>query len=410
MAITTESLYANQFQHYLTRNVTYVLGLVQQAGPVLTEELRVQALHTLSYALQAPTAWALTRDLFITLAPKMEQAGQREQWIPYLQEALHQSIARGDGAAAGECHFQLALLYRLLSQFDTAPKHLQAAFAHFTALGAQRDQARVLNERAWLEQLQRRYADARQHVEEALTLLDVDDPERAMSYRTQGAIAVGLHHWQQAEQFHQMALKIFEKHQDQRKVAWSLQNLAYAFHHQTKYNEAFILYRQAANKLWQLGDVHHFAMVMHNLGYSYSACQQWSDAIECYKQAERIFGTLNDRLRSARLYTDLGLAYLNLQDYISAEQSFTQSAKRFSALGDESWRLNAIDGLAMTYLAQKKYTHARIVLEEALHALDQTGEIMNYAYLHQSLNHHWLETIEAQEAIPGNVDMSSCSS
>lgn len=393
---TTPDLYPSQFHHYLTRNLRYVLGLVQAAGPVLNEEVRGQALHTLSYALQVTAVWPLTRELFITLAPKLEQGGQREHWIPYLQEALRQSEALGDGAAAGECHFQLALLYRLMSHFAAAHKHLQAALAHFTALNARRDQARVLNELAWLKHLQHRYDEASRHVEQALSLLDEDDLERGMSYRVQGMIALYESRFVQAEIHHRQALGLFELHQDQRKIAWGLQNLAYTLYTQKNYKESIELYAESVEILHRNGDLHHFAVVLFNLGLAYSGSNDWVRAIECYKQAEKIFYLVNDKLRLSRLYTDLGLDYFALKDYNNAEVSFIKSSQFSEILKDEGWRLNAMDGLAMTYLALKNYERAESILKEAIKALSEAKVLANYQYLYDSLHLHWREVKEAQ--------------
>lgn len=395
---TTPDLYPTQFHHYLTRNLRYVLGLVQGAGPVLGDEVRVQALHTLSYALQAPTVWPLTRDIFITLAPKMEQGGQREHWIPYLQTALRQSEAQGDGAAAGECHFQLALLYRLMSHFAAAHEHLQAALAHFTALDACRDQARVLNELAWLAQIQHHYVNATQHVERALRLLDPDDSERAMSYRVQGMIAIGYHQWPEARRYHQSALTLFEKHQDQRRVAWSLQNLAYVLTQEQNYIEAFPLYLQAITILKEIGDDYHLAIVIYNLAFAQMLSGQPLDAAKHYTQAHDIFYKLNAKLHLGRLYTDSGLNYLTLKDYGQAEFAFSQSIIFFAELGQHGQRLNAIDGLAMAYLGEHKYQQAADLLEKAIQELNVRKDLPNYLYLQKSLYEHWHEAVAARNS------------
>lgn len=389
--ITNPDLYPTQFHHYLTRNLTYVLGLVQEAGPVLGDELRGQALHTLSYALQAPTVWSLTRDLFLTLAPKMEQGGQREHWIPYVQAALQQSEGQGDDAAAGECHFQLALLYRLLSHFAAAHEHLQAALAHFTALNARCDQARVLNELAWLEHLQHQYADASRHVEEALALLAEDDPERGMSYRVQGMIAIDHGHWQDAEILHQKALTIFEQEGNQRRIAWGLQNLAYALRGQNKFVEAISYYKRACDILQKLKDIHHLAIVFFNLSSVYYGCQELENAVTYLAQAHIIFKELNNKLLIAKLHTALGLVYHRQGHYLKAEDAFSISIQHFQELADKAWQLNAVDGLAMTYLSQQKFTQAITILEKALVDLPDLVNMPNYQYLHKSLHEHLAE-------------------
>lgn len=393
---TNPDLYPIQFHHYLTSNLRYVLGLVQGAGPVLDEEVRGQALHTLSYALQAPTVWPLTREIVLTLAPKMEQGGQREHWIPYLQAALHQSEGQGDGATAGECHYQLALLYRLLSHFAAAHEHLQAALARFTGLDARRDQARVLNELAWLEHLQYHHANATDYVEQALTLLDADDPERAMAYRVQGMLAIGYERWQEAEELHRRALALFEQQGDLRKMAWSLQNLGLALRGQTRFSEAIELFQRASVVLETIGDQYHWAIVQVNLGVAYYQTSSLSLALQSYEKANIVAKHFNDQLQFARLSTNFGLVFLALTEYDKAECFFRESADLHDKLGNKSLSLNAADGVIMVYLARKQYAEAFTMAEEALTRLAQFVDAPNYPYLSASLHKHWQQAKEGQ--------------
>lgn len=393
MTLSTEQAraYATQFQANLIDNITYVLALIQHAGPVLPGELQRQALHTLRYALQLPSAWVVTRDLVTMLAPKMEQAGRREDWLPYLQQALHQSLAQHDDMTAGECHLQLAILYRLLSQFATAHTHLQAALESFTVLPARRDQARVLNELAWLEHLQHHYAAASQHVADALALLDEDDPERGMSYRVQGMIAIDEERWQDAERLHVQALTIFEQEGNRRKIAWGLQNLAYALRGQHKFVEGISYYKRAASILQEIADIHHLAVVLFNLGGAYYYCQELENAVTYLTQAHTIFRQLNNKLFIAKLDTALGLVYQRQGHYVKAEAAFLFSIQHFQEVADEAWRLNAVDGLAIAYLSQQKFASARATLEKALTDLSNITEMPNYQYLYQSFHEHLAE-------------------
>lgn len=398
MIATTATGYPTQFQQYLARHVAYVLTLVQQARPVLSDELRVQALHTLSYALHASTEWAVTRDLITTLAPKMEQVGQSEQWIPYLKEPLQQSLLCGDTATAGECHLQLALLHRMLSQFPTAHTYLQAALIAFITVEAKRDQARVLNELAWLEHLQHHYADASRHVEQALALLDEHDTERGMSYRVQGMIAIDEEHWQEAEILHKKALTIFEKEGNRRRIAWGFQNLAYALRGQNKLMESISYYKRAANILQDLNDIYHLAIVFFNLGGTYYYCQELENAVTYLTQAHIIFSQLNNQLFIAKVYTALGLVYHGQGHYAKAEEAFLTSIQHFKELADEAWRLNAVDGLAMAYLAQKKFTQATAILEKAQTDLPNIINMPNYQYLYQKIEEHLAEARRGQKS------------
>ena len=258
-----------QFHTYLERNLRYLTQLIAHAEPIPSPEIRSQALHTLSYALGAPESWHFTRDLLLHLAPKMEQAGHRYDWLPYLQHATAFSQQLGDWASTAEFTLQQGILHRLLSEFDLAQSSLHHSIALCQQQQIDRNQARALNELAWVEYLQSQTASASDHVQQALALLPANDPERAMCYRVQGMIAIAHERWAEAETLHRQALAIFESAGDQRKTAWSLQNLAYALRGQQRFEEAIGYYEQVEKILVQLADNHNLAIVFFNLGIAW---------------------------------------------------------------------------------------------------------------------------------------------
>lgn len=395
------SLYQIKFKSYLLQNLAYLHDEIQNAVPIPVEEVRTQAMHTLSYALKVREAWSPTRDLLFILAPPMEQAGHREDWIPYLLQALQASIATGDQRAAAEIHLQLALLYRLLSQFKTAHEHVTASIDQFAMIDEPRNQARALNELAWLEQLRHHYEDARRYVDQALALLMDDDPERAMSYRVQGMIAIGYERWKEAENLHAQALALFEQRGDLRKMAWSIQNLAIAQYGQKQFREAISNYHKAATLLKQASDYYHWSVTQVNLGLAHYSLGEPETAIAFYQEAKLVAQRLHDTLQLGRIYTNLGLAYYALQTYTMAEESFTNSIYFYESIGDKSRVLNATDGLAMNYLAQRNYSAATTVLTGAIALLPQIADEPTYAYLFHSLQTH------LQEALAGQASLAS---
>jgi tetratricopeptide (TPR) repeat protein len=382
-----------QFRSYLRRNLIYVQRQVSAVDQQLPNELRVQALHTLSYGMGERDLWPLVRALLLAVAPKMELGGHREDWLPYLQQGLAQSQAMQDSAATAECHLQLGLIHRLLSDFDSARRQLTASIGAAATAGEWRTQARALNELAWLEQLLEEYDAAAGHVQQALTLLEEDDVERAVCYRVLGMIAIGHKNWEEAEQLHRTALQLFQQQSDRRRTAWSLHNLAYALREQHRYQDAFALYVQAADTLKEIGDIYHYALALFSLGFTYSMCSDFAQSLLFYRQAEDIFHKLHASYQLAKLYTDMGLAFFNLQDFTNAEVQFLRSAEIFKSLNNVSWHLNALDGLAMTYLAQNKLAEAEPVLVQAKQTLSLDKNINNYNYLWQTINQHWGELL-----------------
>lgn len=377
---TTEDFPA-LFRQYIQNSLqATLLGFPQDAG-VLPAELRDRAWHVLSFALKMAEVWPATRDLLLLLAPKLEQAGHRDDWLPYLAAGLKLSQVCGDARTAAELGLQAGHLHYLCSRFDLANEQFKTSLVIFRTLGDTRGQARTYNELAWLDHLQHRYAEATDHVEQALALLDEADPERAMCYRVQGMIAIDQRRWQEGELFHQKALALFEKEGERRRIAGSMQNLAYALRVQKKFKEALFYCQQAVTILNQLADAHSLAIAYMTLGSIYYNLSKPSDAIVNYKQAENIFNRLQDKLSIAKILTGLGLGYLGVHEYLEAANSFMLSIRLFAELQDESLRLNATDGLVMTYLASKEYVKAIKVAKQALDELPNIANAPNYDYL-----------------------------
>lgn len=390
MAIATPTPEA-KFKGYLERNLRYLLHLAATAEPLPDEEARLQTMHTLSYAFRFPALWELTRQLVLTLAPKMEQAGHRDDWLAYLEQATALSEQQADWATAAECTLQRGMLHRLLSQFPLSIERLQRSVALCQQVGAGREQARALNELAWVAYLQNQTGPATTYVEQALALLPADDPERAMCYRVQGMIAIAHERWVEAEGLHRQALTIFATQGDDRKAAWSLQNLAYALRGQGRYEEAIEYYEQAAALLQEQGDLYHWSTVQMNLGISYHYSGKTEIAVNYFAAARTIPQNMLDTFHLARLSLNNAVALMMLSRFSEAEKAFLEAIQLHTQTGSVAWRLNAMDGLAMTYISWRKFQQALQVLKQALAELPTIANAPNYHYLYNSLYQHWEE-------------------
>jgi len=381
-------IHQSLFVRYIVAGVTTSWQQVQATDSPIPEPVRQQAWHILSFALDVPVAWPMTHMLLLALAPKMEQAGFRDAWIPYLEKGFVCAQAAGDEQTAAECELQLGLLYRLLSRFAEATQWTTASVEHFAAQGDTHAQARALNELAWLEQLQHHYEDATGHVEQALALLAEDDPERAMSCRVQGMIALKQGQLDRAEKYHRQALIGFEQQGDQRRIAWGLQNLAYTYQEQQEYDKAILFYQRAAAMLQTIGDIHHWALVTLNLVISHLYRNEAEVAIAHCAAAEPIFMHLQNKLQLAHIQNNFGLSHLKLANYTQAEEAFSSAIGLYDELHEQNWRLNSLDGLALVYLTTQQYERAISILESGLVQLAGMRHVPNYAYLQRSLSQH----------------------
>lgn len=376
------------FKANIVRSLQAARSRVEVHAYNLPAEARERALHVLAYAFQLPEAWPYTKALLLAMLPKMEQVGHGGDWLNCLTQGIQHGNEWGDRAAVAEFSWQLGYLSRRQSQFDQAREWLQTSVACFTQINQARGRARALNELAYVACLQHDYREANQQVEAALQLLDESDPERALSYRTQGMIAIDHYRWQEAEALHRKSLQMSEQQGDKRGIAWYLQNLGYALRGQKRFAEAIDCFERAAAMLDSLQYTYHWAIVQMNLGLLYYYQDQPSEALRAHLQALDVFRKASDTLYLAKGHTNLGLAYWALNKWPQAEQAFLSSINLYASLGDESWRLNAVDGLAMVYLAQKRYVETIALLEAALAALPGIVEMPNYDYLHHSLTEH----------------------
>lgn len=392
----TRDRYPALFSKYIFARIEYLLNLVRQDDFVHSASLQEKLKYALRYALRLQDAWSVTHQLILAAAPLMEQAGHRDEWLPYLKAGLSASLRMNDGSLAAEYHLQLATLYRLMNKFDLAQSSLQAGKILFERHGQQRDIARTLNEMAWIEHLQDNHEAATRSVRQALVLLSEDDVERAMSYRVQGMIAIEQEEWQSAEVFHRKALQLFEHQSDRRKIAWGIQNLAFALRGQSKFQESLAHYLKAANILKELGDKYHWSMVQVNLGLTYHYSGKSHQALKCYRDAEIVARALGDRLQLARISVNRGLALMKLHEYIKAEQSFRRAISLYDERRDKFWRLNAMDGLAMALMAQQQYDQAAQTIVSALAVLPEVAHASHYQYLKNSLQSHLKEAKEGQ--------------
>lgn len=382
------SLYATLFTDLLMAALQGATVRVQAAAPLVPEAERQDAWHWLSYALQQPALWPQTRTLVLALAPKMEQAGHRQDWLGYLQSAYGLAQQQADEAAQAELAYQIGLLYRLLTHYDEAMRWLYTGLTTFQQLGERRGQAQVLNEMAWVEHLRRRYAEAKRYVEQALLLSADDSHERGMSYRVQGMIAIHHSQWEQAEQHHRAALTTFAQQGDQRKVAWSLVNIGIALRGQKQFKAAVESCTQATKILEQLNDTQHWIIAQVNLGIAYYYLGLQEDAVRCYLKAEEAAFQLQDQFRLADIYVNLGLARISQENYEAASDSFRSSILLYKRLDILNMVVNSMDGLAMSYIAWQRYDQALAVLDEAISMLPQIVNVPNYQYYHQSLTKH----------------------
>lgn len=375
--------YLARFKELLMRSAAVAQARIAAEEPTapISDDARERAQNILSYTLKEATVWHAARDLLLMMAPKMEAAGYRQEWLAYLHDGLLQSEQQGDHAAQAALQFQCGYLYRLLSNHEQAHALLSASVACYAALGETVGQARALNQLAYLAWQQHQYEEAERFAQSALQIVDEMALEKAMSLSALGLVAYSRSRYTEAERYHYEALLLRTDHNAYKEMAWSLQNLGLNAAEQGKYEVAIAYYKRALTLLDKVYDPAHSAIVQMNLAGTYYRQKAYAQALALLNTVEQALRRLSDELNLAKLLTTKGLCYLAQQHWALAEAAFQASADLFHRLGDLSWYLNAYDGLGISYVERAQYEQALAIFEAIVVQLPQIAGTPAYKHL-----------------------------
>ena len=348
----------------------------KQSRGAVSDKDRVQAWHLLGYALGVQAAWPQVRQLLLELAPKMEMAGYRDEWLAFLRAGVERSAAQQDTAVAARLSLAIGLTLRLMSNYPEAEEWLNRALTSFQAQQETHGIASVYNQMGRIRYLQHRSGEAGQFAQDALGLLADDDPERAESYFVLGMDALNQRQWASAEHYHHLSLAIRQQSGDPRTIAWAMQNVGTVLTQQSEYGgvdrlaEAAEWLEQALALLDSLPDPFHSAIARNSLALVRFWSGELEKATRLFCQAEIVFQTTNSPEWRARVLNNLGLVYLQTGQVGEAETSFRSCVLLYAGLGDDADRLNSQHGLVLALLAQGRYAEATALCEQGLTELD----------------------------------------
>jgi len=388
------------FQENIIRAVHYLLERIQiHRSSLLPEEEQLLAMHLLSHAFQFAIAWPVTSHLLVAVAPQMEQAGHRDDWIPYLQQGVERSRALQDAKTEAELNLQLGILYQLLGQYGEANAYYAASVACFKTVNDRRGQAKAMIRQAQLYRLQRHYGEASQFVEAGFKLLTEDDVERARGYTVQGEIANDNDQWIEAVRLFEQSLKLWRRAGNQRMIAWNLTNLGVALRSLGSYQSAINHYTEAIDTLGDTNDPVHWAVTHMSLGNVFLTLHDSQEALRLYTLAEPVFQKTQEQLRLALLDNNRGIAHRELKQWEQAKAAYQSSIQRYQLIGNVELETNATDGLGLVATGQGAYEEAVDIFNHAVNLLKQFEAEPGWPYLHKEVQRHLQDARELLQKV-----------
>lgn len=405
MDVTTG--YPAIFRDYIQRSAQAALDEVRSAGPRLPAERYEQNLYTLEFALNLPAAWPQARDLLTALGPRLDRAGLRADALLFLQRGIEQCQAAHDLAGQAEFEAQLGGLMAATGRMEEARQLYQASADRFAALGDRPNQARVLNDWAYLDTLQQRSESAARLAAQAMSLAADDDREATFGQFVLGCLAVEHRDWAAALDLFQQALAGWQRLDDPVMIARSLSNLGMAQRGMGHCDAAAHSFNQAIALMEELGDVVNQALVRLNLGNLHWALGQPQQALALFLQAEPVFRQSQDELRLARVNNSLGVVYLQLGRLPEAQAALEASIELSRQAGDRRLAANALDTLGELHIQQGDPAAALAWHDAALAELGPLVSGPGYEGLVAEIQRHRQEALAAMPVItPANPESS----
>lgn len=377
--------YVATFRTYIQQNVDYTLEQVKREPGLLSDQTCQHALHALSYALKTQTLWPVARELLLLMAAKMELAGARQHWLPYLQQGLLVSREQDDAEAEGRLSLFCGYIHQLCSDLAKAQQFYQQAIERFRTVGATRMMGVALNRLAYVARLLRQYEAAQQAVRQAINLLPSDDSECAISFDVLGWIAFDRHEWQTSAAYFQQALVAAESTHNREQAARYLYHVASALQMQKKVQEAILYHLQAIELLAQGQDRFEQAAAQMNLGVAYLLVEEWQKSLEVLDAADKIFRHYQDQIHQAMTATNRGIALRGLRRWEQAIESLQTGLNLFELLDDVPNIVNCLVELGKTWLASGERTQARTLFNRALKKLTALQTDLVYQSIHREI-------------------------
>lgn len=371
--------------------------------PPLSASIKARCLHTLTYAFKVVPAnqtkvWPETRLLLLSLAPEMEKAGHRFDWLPYLQKGVELAEEVSDTNTEILLTNHIGYVYQLSGDYDDAYQYFEAAAETAEQTGDIDNLTRSLNCLAYIAKLQRKFDKARALVSQAKILTtDSADGEHAHAEFILGTIELEAGNNQSAIRHFVIALDARLAEGDYQRIARTYNGLATAYHAVEEYTQAISLTEKALELFDKCNDLAAVAIAEMNIGTAW-LCEGKPDvALGYYKRAKPILERTIDKHHLSMLWNNVGYSNYLKEEWQEAIDSYGQGILLQIEINDTAGLLNTLEGLGKAYLQNGQTAKAYETFEEAIEMLSHEKDTLLIEKYHDMLLGH-IDKIEAKAA------------
>jgi tetratricopeptide (TPR) repeat protein len=274
------------------------------------------------------------------LGRMMVVSGSPAEAIPFLREASESGQFKGDDETLGMIHSILGTAYRDIGQYDAAIQDFEKSLAHRRVAGDLRGVATSLNNLASVLRRLGRFAEARRHLDEALTIAREMGNEmlESVAWYTLGNVEGDSGRLNLALEYHRRSLDIEWDRNEQTELAVRFNAMADVLRRQGLHSDALAYVELAKGYLERSEDLKEKAFNLKIRGRIEFARGNYAAAQTALLETIRLLQgmgagpeTAETHLIIARIYADQGRFEEALQAVDSAETLLPEGARKVAA-------------------------------------------------------------------------------
>jgi tetratricopeptide (TPR) repeat protein len=189
-----------------------------------------------------------------------------------------------------------------------------------------------------------------------------------------GSVARLQGDYDEAREYHQQSLELYEELNDKLGIVANLNNLGTIAQSQGDYDDARDYHQQSLEIARELGHRRGIAINLGNLGAIAQSQGDYDEAREYHQQSLEIQRELGERPGVATRLRNLGALSLSQGDYDDAREYNQQSLEIQRELGHRQGIANCLNNLGVVARSQGDYDEAREYHQQSLELQEELGE------------------------------------
>ncbi|GAB4150182.1 MAG: hypothetical protein Fur0021_12290 [Candidatus Promineifilaceae bacterium] len=378
-----------RFVQSIQANLRYWQQRITLADPVDISKLdreKENLYQAVQFGLCVASTQALATKLALDLFDLVDQGGYWQDWIPILEQAVHQTDVVNPLDAAKVRH-RLGQLYRRQYRLDQACQEHEAALVIARQLADEFLIAEACLNLGLVYNEQRNYAKAGEMGLAALdgfTRTGADPYWMAHAYTLLGLVEQAFGHWATSQQYLAQTVALWQELVHPLELAKALLMLANTCLYNRQYQEAEPLYLEAEALLAGVHSEHDKIHLLISLGTLYANTRRLLDAEAAFRRADLAYlEETGQKYQLAVLLLNLGDVLLEQGKPEEAEPLLRLSLERFLELEERFNAGNVAGTLAAALFAQGDVAAARHYYAQAIQFLDQFPEMAFARHLRQ---------------------------